>query len=135
MTDDYEVGYGRPPKHSQFAKGQSGNKSGRAKGSKNLKTVVEKEANAKVHIREGGKSKTVTKVDALFKAMLNKGIQGDTKAGQIAFGLMEKHLPPPDTQGSDAAPLTKEELSILQNHMELQAALEGAVNYEDDEPE
>ena len=135
MTDDNEVGYGRPPKHSQFAKGQSGNKSGRPKGSKNLKTVVEKEANAKVHIREGGKSKTVTKVVALFKAMLNKGIGGDTKAGQIAFGLMEKYLPPPDTQGSDAASLTEEEISILENHVELQAALDGAVYDEDDEPE
>ena len=28
---DYEVGYGRPPKKSQFRKGQSGNPSGRPK--------------------------------------------------------------------------------------------------------
>lgn len=29
MSDDYEVGYGRPPKHGQFQKGKSGNPSGR----------------------------------------------------------------------------------------------------------
>ena len=28
-NDDYEVGYGRPPKSGQFKKGQSGNPKGR----------------------------------------------------------------------------------------------------------
>jgi phage terminase large subunit-like protein len=37
-NDDYEVGYGKPPASSRFRKGQSGNRSGRPKGTKNLKT-------------------------------------------------------------------------------------------------
>ncbi|MGJ3627161.1 DUF5681 domain-containing protein [Sphingomonas sp. MMS24-JH45] len=32
----YEVGYGKPPIHARFQKGQSGNPKGRKKGSKNL---------------------------------------------------------------------------------------------------
>ena len=32
------LGCGKPPKHSQFEKGQSGNATGRLKGTKNLKT-------------------------------------------------------------------------------------------------
>jgi hypothetical protein len=28
MPGDYEVGYGKPPKHSRFRKGQSGNPKG-----------------------------------------------------------------------------------------------------------
>ena len=37
-----KVGYGCPPVHSQFKPGESGNPSGRAKGSQNLKTLFNK---------------------------------------------------------------------------------------------
>ena|SRR5437868_14511965 len=35
-TDDYEVGYGKPPKNSQFQKGVSGNPTGRPKKARDL---------------------------------------------------------------------------------------------------
>jgi hypothetical protein len=38
-----KVGYGRPPKHSQFAPGRSGNLNGRPKGSKNMTTLLQEE--------------------------------------------------------------------------------------------
>ena len=37
---DYAVGYGKPPRQTQFKKGQSGNPNGRARGSKNLATLI-----------------------------------------------------------------------------------------------
>lgn len=36
IDDDYQVGYGRPPKQTRFRKGKSGNPTGRPKGSNNL---------------------------------------------------------------------------------------------------
>ena len=36
----YEVGYGKPPKHTQFKPGQSGNRKGRPRGQRNFRTVV-----------------------------------------------------------------------------------------------
>lgn len=38
-SDDYEVGYKKPPKHGQFKPGQSGNRSGR--GRKNKPSIGE----------------------------------------------------------------------------------------------
>jgi hypothetical protein len=38
MTDDYEVGYKRPPRNTRFCKGQTGNPHGRPKGARNIKT-------------------------------------------------------------------------------------------------
>ena len=40
---DHEVGYGRPPKHTQFKAGTSGNPKGRPKGSLNLMNAIMKE--------------------------------------------------------------------------------------------
>jgi hypothetical protein len=48
---DYDVGYGKPPPHTQFQKGVSGNPRGRPKGSKNLKTLARKVMNTKVTLR------------------------------------------------------------------------------------
>jgi hypothetical protein len=38
--DDETVGYGRPPKHTRFQTGQSGNRRGRPKGAPNLATAL-----------------------------------------------------------------------------------------------
>jgi hypothetical protein len=76
MSDDNEVGYGKPPKKTQFKKGQSGCPTGRPKNVKNLKTIVHEEAYSKVEIKEAGKKRKVTKVVALFKRMMAKGKAG-----------------------------------------------------------
>jgi hypothetical protein len=71
-----EVGFGKPPAHTRFAKGRSGNPRGRPKGSSNLATLLEQELNAPVPINENGQRKTVTKLHAAVKQLVNKAASG-----------------------------------------------------------
>jgi Family of unknown function (DUF5681) len=74
------IGYGRPPKHSQFAKGKSGNPNGRPKGSRNFGLAIEDELDTKIPINENGKRKLITKREAVAKQLVHKAASGDTKA-------------------------------------------------------
>ncbi len=132
MSDNYEVGYGKPPKKTRWKKGQSGNSEGRPKGVKNMETVVRQEAYSKINVKEGGKTYELTKVEALMKRMMAKGIQGDNKAANIALALMEKYLPHVDPDAAARTPLTEEELKILTNHADFLEVLEDATNDEND---
>ena len=79
-SHDDEVGYGKPPKHTQFRKGVSGNPRGRPKGAKNLTTVVNEVLREKVVITVNGQRKTVTKLKAEAMQMVNKATSGDLLA-------------------------------------------------------
>ncbi|WP_345821102.1 DUF5681 domain-containing protein [Methylobacterium fujisawaense] len=45
--EDYEVGYRKPPRHTQFKPGTSGNRRGRPRRSKNIDTLFERTHPAK----------------------------------------------------------------------------------------
>lgn len=80
MADKNEVGYGKPPKHSQFTKGQSGNPKGRPKGSQNLSTLLEKIGRQRVKVTENGRTRELTKFEATILQLTNKAVHGDLKA-------------------------------------------------------
>lgn len=75
-----EVGYGRPPKHTRFKKGQSGNPKGRAARSRNVKTIVTQVLDEVVSIREGGRERKVTRFEALVRIVVSRAFKGDQKA-------------------------------------------------------
>ena len=80
---EYEVGYAKPPKATQFKPGQSGNRKGRPKGSQNFGTVLEKELNSTVTVTEGGRRKQIRKKEVIAKQVVNKAAAGDLKATSI----------------------------------------------------
>jgi Family of unknown function (DUF5681) len=86
----YEIGYGKPPQTSRFAKGQSGNPKGRPKGSKNLASVVLRESRQRVRVNGPGGSRTVTKLEAAIMQIGNKAAQGEFRAARELFSLVQR---------------------------------------------
>ncbi len=91
MTDDYEVGYGKPPKRTQFTKGQSGNPKGRSKGTKNFETDLREELAEPVNVREDGSVTTVSSQRAILKQLRAKALKGDPRALDRLLALAERY--------------------------------------------
>ena len=79
-NDDYEVGYGKPPKHTQFTKSRSGNPKGRPKGSNNFGTDVKRTLKAPVRLTKDGSPKTVSTQEAALLRLREKALIGDARA-------------------------------------------------------
>jgi len=112
---DYEVGYGKPPKHTRFKPGQSGNPRGRAKGTKNLKTDLMEELGERIVIHEGGQSRQVSKQRAIVKTLVSRTLKGDSRAATLLSSMM-MHL----LETGEGAPIV-EELLRNDEHEILQA--------------
>jgi len=80
---DYQLGYGRPPQHTRFKRGESGNPTGRPKGSKNLTILFEKELKQCVVVTENGRRRSITKQEAMVKHLVNKAVSGDRPLMQL----------------------------------------------------
>jgi hypothetical protein len=83
-----QVGYAKPPKHTRFKPGQSGNLKGRPKGTLNMATVLERTLRAKVVVNENGRRRTITKLEAAIQQLTNKAASGELKALQLLAGLV-----------------------------------------------
>lgn len=84
-----KVGYGHPPRHTQFKKGQSGNPKGRPRGSLNIATILARTLREKVVVNENGRRRTITKLEAAVKQIVNKAAAGDAAAIKYLFGLTQ----------------------------------------------
>lgn len=83
MSEKYEIGYGKPPKSSQFQSGQSGNKKGRPKGSKNVYTLLNEILSQTIPVREGDKTIKISKKVAMLMQLTNEAIKGNIKAMSV----------------------------------------------------
>lgn len=114
MTDG--TGYKRPPAASRWKKGQSGNPSGRKRGSLNLRTDLIAELEEVIQINEGGSSRKITKQRALLKSLAARGIQGDARAANLILGLISRLLEPED-QSAVPAEMGPEDKAILDAYL------------------
>jgi uncharacterized protein DUF5681 len=97
----YAIGKGRPPSHSRFRPGQSGNPKGRPKGALNTKTLIDQELDTKILITENGKQRKISKRQAAAKQFANKAASGDPKAIAALWKESRQDVPEHDPQDDD----------------------------------
>ena len=84
---NYEIGYGKPPKHSQFPKGHSPNPKGRPKRAKTTAAIIREALKEKVTITENGKRREINKLEIIIKRAVNDAAKGDARARKDVFAL------------------------------------------------
>ena len=85
----YAVGYRKPPVHSRFKPGQTGNRKGRPKGARSLKSLIQHALEEKVAVKTNGKSDKATKRQVIATQIVNQAVRGDTKATKFVMDLEE----------------------------------------------
>jgi hypothetical protein len=86
----YRVGYKRPPLHTRFKPGRSGNPKGRPKGRLNLNTEVMGIISKKVEVRDGDKNRQMSLLAANVLAHAIKGAKGDVRSASFLFNNVHK---------------------------------------------
>jgi len=110
---DFVVGFGRPPKATQFKKGQSGNAKGRPKLAKALKTDLQEELEETIAISDSGKPKSITKQRALLKRLMASALNGNMQALKTLLMLISAVIPQKEEVIEE---LTEEETKLLEKH-------------------
>jgi len=124
-TDGYAVGYKRPPRYTQFRRGQSGNPKGRPAKSRNLRKDLLDELSERIRIREGDRHRKVSKQRALLKAGINRGLGGDVKAIAWVFSLVARYSD--DTPLSENEPaLEPSDVAIIEDFLARKLASQGS---------
>ena len=114
MPDDYEVGYARPPRHSRFVKGQSGNPRGRPRGAENIKTLLDEALNELVVVTDHGGRRKVSKRKAFITQIVNGGAKGNFRAVPILLAMLKDFESDTALQATEPA-YTEADRQIIQH--------------------
>ena len=112
QNNDNAIGYGRPPKATQFRPGESGNPNGRPKGSRNFLTELQAELNSTTTVTENGRQLAVTKQLAMIKNLIAAAIDGNMRATTTVLTLCAKMAAEDDAL--ERSELSSDDLEILE---------------------
>ena len=84
----YEVGYGRPPIHSRFKKGECPNPKGRGKREPNeMSDVIYNVLSEEIEYREGRRTRRASKQELLIRKLFSAAIRGDVSGADALLKL------------------------------------------------
>ena len=112
MAQEFDIGYGKPPKATQFPKGHSGNPQGRPKGSQNFKTELQEELLEPLKVTEGGQIRVIPKQRAILKRIIEQALKGQMRAIELICKLQMQYLEHGDSK-DEPVPLSRDDQAIL----------------------
>lgn len=110
--DGDKVGYGNPPRHSQFRPGQSGNPRGRPRGARGVKTDLAAELSSVWTTSINGRAIKGTKQRLMFRTLTARAATGDVKAAAILLPLILQVLGIED-RGGERLRLSPQDQALL----------------------
>lgn len=78
--DDDTPGYRKPPRKNRFRKGVSGNPNGRPRRTKNIDSLIERELDQVISVKESGQEIKLRKREAIVKRLVANALKGDTRS-------------------------------------------------------
>jgi ribosomal protein L14E/L6E/L27E len=102
----YPVGFGRPPRATQFQPGKSGNPKGRPKGSRSVAAIVQEILHQKVYVTEGDKTRRIPRIEVAVRRLVNEAMKGDPRAMKQLLDIAQRYAL------SDEAVARTEDLSL-----------------------
>jgi uncharacterized protein DUF5681 len=111
---EYAANYRKPPVHTRFKKGQSGNPRGRP--AKNLPALLAAALNEKMTVTENGKRRQITKREAVIAQLVNKSASAELRATKMLIDMLrdiEKKAEPTAAAKSPFNPTDKEVVQQL----------------------
>jgi hypothetical protein len=106
-----DVGYKKPPRDHQFKPGQSGNPRGRPKGAKSEAGILHALLHRKLNVREGGRTRQITVLEAIMMRFTDDALKGNTKTAAFIlnrYAAMQAGDPLP------GAELTEDDRAVLE---------------------
>lgn len=93
----YAVGYRRPPKATQFAKGESGNPRGRPKGSRTVGAILQDILRQKIAVTENGKTRRLPALEVILRRLANDAMRSEPRALKLLLALHDRYGESPET--------------------------------------
>lgn len=120
MTDanNENIGYGCPPKATQFKPGQSGNPKGRPKKLSSIYAIVEKHLNKKIIAKESSQSVEITKIEALVIGLINGSLKQDPLALRTLMPILKEIAEKQTLNAKQENKKSEEDLKILKRFLE-----------------
>jgi hypothetical protein len=104
-------GYGKPPPEHQFPPGKSGNPNGRPKGAKNEATILRDMLHRKIEIRDGGRKRKITILEAMLLRFTEDALKGNTKSAAFVLNRYAGNQSGESAPGGD---LSEEDHEVLE---------------------
>jgi hypothetical protein len=91
VQDSAPVGYGKPPVHSRFRKGQSGNPTGKRRHgeAERAQALIWKEAYRSLTLREGDKLTRMPALQAVARSLMTCAVKGNVPAQRAVFKAVQ----------------------------------------------